>query len=169
MGYPIEIRLASKNETVKVLLDKEDYDKYKDWAWHIDGKGYVRHRKYLGGGRKNAKYTNIFLHRLVNDTPGDKYTDHIDGNKLDNRKSNLRTVTNKQNTHNQKVRSTNTSGYTGVYIDDKYKKTRYRSMIGVDGKLKHIGTFMDIKSAAKAYNEAAKTLRGKYARLNHGV
>lgn len=90
--------------------------------------------------------------------------DHINGNPTDNRMENLRLVTHRENMLNQKKRSTNTSGATGVYW---YKKNQnWIVKIGVKNKLLHVGYFDSYEDAVEA-RMLAEVEHGYH--LNHGV
>ena len=111
----LTLKVMGENETHEVLIDDEDYDKIKDSKWNLhkhkkDKSFYAVSGKYLG----NYKSTTIRLHRLIMNCPKNKQVDHINGNTLDNRKSNLRIVTawqQKQNVFNRKSKS----GLRGIY------------------------------------------------------
>ena len=139
------------------IIDAEDYVKVKDYKWCIDGQ-YV-------SVRKNKK--RIFLHRLIMDTPENKFTDHINHNTLDNCKCNLRICTNTENSRNQKIRKRNTSGYKGVSCDTS--RNKWEVHIGVDSKSIFLGRFEDKIEAAKAYDKAAIKYHGEFAYLNFPV
>jgi len=146
------------------MVDDQDYEYINQWKWLCSSHGYAVRVEYLGGGRKNTKRQTIKMHRLIMDTPIDMETDHINGDRLDNRKENLRIVTRTENQHNRKLNSNNTSGYKGVHL---YKPTnRWVARITVNSRLLLLGYFEEIKEAALAYNEAAKKYHGKYAKLN---
>ena len=87
-------------------------------------------------------------------------TDHINGDRLDNRKSNLRICTHKENQRNMKMHKDNTSVYKGV---SRSREGRWVVKIGN----KYIATFKDIVEAAKRYNVEAKARYGEYAKLNN--
>lgn len=89
--------------------------------------------------------------------------DHISGVKVDNRISNLRVVSTKENCRNKRICKKNTSGVTGVY----WYKSRgmWRAKITVDGKAKHIGYFASIKEA-QAARKSAELSHGYH--VNHG-
>ena len=92
------------------------------------------------------------------------FTDHINGNILDNRRANLRTCTNSQNQANSKLRKDNTSGYKGVNFIPKTKN--WQASIRLKGKKLYLGHFVNKELAARAYNSAAKLYFGKFAKLN---
>lgn len=87
--------------------------------------------------------------------------DHEDGNTLNNKIDNLRLATNSQNSHNQKKHSRNTSGFKGVHFHKNNKV--WEASIGVNGKLKHLGSFKSAESASEAYKLAAKQYHGEFA------
>lgn len=137
-----------------ILVDSENYEWLNQFTWWTNERGYVRNN-------------NGSMHRLIMGlTPNDKnlYVDHINRNKLDNRKENLRIVTHAQNLYNRKAFSNSTSGYKGVhkhtYISKKTGKkiTKYKVVIHKE--------FDTAEEAALAYNKVAKELFGEYAYLN---
>jgi hypothetical protein len=80
--------------------------------------------------------------------------DHIDRNPANNRFANLRAVTKSENQHNRKKNRTNTSGFKGVY----YQKSRgkWKANIGLNGVIKHLGTFFTPEEASAAYLAAQR-------------
>jgi hypothetical protein len=91
------------------------------------------------------------------------FVDHINGDKTDNRRENLRLCTNAQNLRNGKSRG-GASKYKGVSFHKQNKN--WVASIMVDGMAKHIGSFAREEDAARAYNDAAMMLHGDFARLN---
>ena len=105
-------------------------------------------------GRVN--YARVSAHRVIwamvnGEWPVDQI-DHINGVRDDNRIENLREVSTQENLRNQKVRSTNTSGKTGVYR--RGKTSAWYAQIVVSGKCIHIGTFSDKNLAIEARKDA---------------
>ena len=103
------------------------------------------------------------VHRLVwkiyyGDFDESKYIDHIDGNPLNNRITNLRLVTHKENMRNTKKRRDNTSGIPGVCYDKQRKQWLVR--VGAD----FVGRFTSLSEAKKARKEAVQNSFHK----NHG-
>lgn len=130
-------------------VDQEDYEKhFKDKGCHI-ANGYVM--------RGNKGISRI----IMNVEDSKVQVDHINHDKLDNRKENLRVVTPQQNAYNKNVYKNNESGYTGVHL---YKPTgKYMAYIKADGKRKHLGYYKTIAEAYTAYVRASKELHGEYA------
>lgn len=90
----------------------------------------------------SSLYGNFQVHRIIwflchkEDVPANSIIDHVDGNKLNNKISNLRLVTEAENTRNVPMYKSNTTGTTGVYLDRKYKESYYwkASWMDLDGK-----------------------------------
>jgi len=148
------------------LIDKEDYDKVKDYRWYLMANyNYQNNIKFYV--QSESKGYHVKLHRLLITT--DKQVDHKNGNGLDNRKENLREATNLQNSQNKekqnyKGKKLITSKYKGVWWCKTYKT--WVSQIGLNYKRISLGRFKTEIEAAQAYNEAAVKYFGKFARLN---
>jgi len=106
----------------------------------------------------------ILLHALLLGAHAGQDVDHISGDKLDNRRSNLRLCTHQQNCFNQRKRNTNTSGYTGVSFSKR--DSRYEAYIYKDARKIHLGLHESPVMAARARDQAALRYHGEYARLN---
>ena len=148
------------------------------WNLKKAGKGvfvyyYAIHTWTIGGVR--GEY---YLHNLVWEKaheaplPEGFLVDHINGDKLDNRRHNLRLATRKDNEANKRKRRTQaggstTSKYKGVSLmKDKPRTKPWRCLITADGKRMPLGVFATEEAAAEAYNEAAKEVFGEFALLN---
>ena len=139
------------NEKARALIDIEDVDKVKIYKWSLNGRGYVMCR--INGKR-------ISLHRFIMNCPENMVVDHINHNKLDNRKCNLRICTQSQNTMNKRKQSNNTSEYTGVYW---YKaRSKWRVYITVNGKRIDLGYYDNLEEAIKVRKQAEKKYFGEY-------
>lgn len=123
------------------------------YKWNKSDTGYAR---ALIDGKWHK------LHRLVMGAPKGLQVDHINGDRLDNRKNNLRICDNGQNARNRDKQKNNTTGYKGVYK----RGLRYCAKLVVDGKQHHLGTYDTPKEAATAYNNGALKLFGEFAKLN---
>ncbi len=139
-----------------LLLDKEDFKKYKSYRFYLKKDGYcLIYKKGIG---------TLNFHRTVTNCPKGLTVDHINRNPFDNRKTNLRICTLKQNGANQSISTRNKSGFKGVHWCKH--KNRWRSIIITGGKRYHVGYFSDKIEAAKRYNEKAKELFGEFAYIN---
>ena len=139
------------------VVDAEDYEFLSKWKWYFDE--YAKRRSSLSDGNDKV----IRMHRLVLPVKDEEQIDHINRDKLDNRKVNLRPCTHAENQRNRPVCKNNTSGYKGVR---KHIRGYWESRIKVNGKEIHIGRYSDIKEAARAYNAVAKKHFGEFAYLN---
>lgn len=141
------IGYTSKGE--EFYFDLEDYDLIKNYTWYVGDKGYIK-----------AENKDITLHRLVSNAKENEIIDHIFHKKFDNRKSQLRIVTNSQNQMNRNIGKNNTSGYRGVSWHKKHKK--WIAQIGIMGKLKYLGLFSHIEEAIKIRKQAEEKYFGEY-------
>lgn len=154
------------NKCIEILVDDVDYDILSKYKWSLNHKGYPICNIWIDGKR-----TTKSISRLLINPPKGKQVDHINGNKLDNRRNNLRMCSPQENCFNRKHRKDSHSIYKGVSAFFYTKKngdtkTYYKATIQVNKKPMYLGTYKTQYSAAKAYNEAAKTHFGKFALLN---
>lgn len=123
-------------------IDYEDFEKVSKYYWHLE-KGYARGTRH-----------NTLMHRFILGLTGDKHArynievDHINRNRLDNRKSNLRVITRKENMMNKSDYKNNTSGIKGVKWNKNLNK--WQVQISHNGKRVHLGVFEDLEDAKKA-------------------
>lgn len=144
------------------IVDNEDYEYlnqfkwYAHWSPRLNGYYAVRHQ-HLGYSNGERKQKMIIMHRIIVNAPNGKVVDHKNHNALDNRKSNLRIVSQRQNNQNKK--SKGTSKYPGVHWE--MKRNKWRANIQLEGKSKHLGYFDDEREAAKAYENACREIIGE--------
>ncbi len=142
------------------IVDAADYDWLMQFKWQWSC-GYASHSKRVAG-RKNA--VAILMHRMiVNPLPGFEI-DHINGDRLDNRRCNLRICTSDQNRQNKSRYKNNTSGYKGVLFHKPMRK--WLAQIKVNNQVINLGYFAESIEAARAYDAAALKHFGAFARLN---
>lgn len=156
--------LASNNQA-KILVDDEDYAILSKLSWTVSAHGYA-FTGFTIGESKGKKSVQVLMHRLV---MGLKSTnrlivDHINGNKLDNRKENLRIVNASGNAQNAN-RKPSASGFMGVFKEGK----GFKAYITANTKRKHIGTFATAIEAAKAYDREVIKLHGPDALTNKKI
>ena len=147
-----------------MLIDQEDFSYIYTLGYKVgcvETKGKRSRTKYAKVSSKDC--THSYIHRLVILAPKRLQVDHINGDGLDNRKVNLRIVTNKTNGMNTAKSINNTSGCIGVSL---IKSTgKWEANIKVDYKKIHLGTYSCFEEACAARKEA-ETLYGFHE--NHG-
>ena len=139
------------------IVDDDDYDILNQSPWYYC-RGYAKRSIDI-----NNKQTTICMHRIILNTPDGMETDHINCNKLDNRKVNLRVCTHAENQCNKRKYKNNTSGHKGVVIRGR----KFVSQIKHNNKLIHLGTHSTLEQAARVYNKAALKHYGEFASLNN--
>ncbi len=137
------------------LVDDEDHDAIMQHNWFYTGGGYAARSVRVNGTSKT-----IYMHRVINDTPKGLHTDHINGDKLDNRRENLRSATRSQNKINAPAPRNNRSGYKGVSFHAK--TGTWQAHIGNGNKNKTLGYFKTPEEASEAYQEASLKIYGDF-------
>lgn len=134
------------------IFDKEDFEIIKNHRWTWDG----RYVSTSIDGKKN------YIHRFLTGVKGYKNkVDHINHNTCDNRKCNLRIVTNSENLQNSKVRRNNKTGITGVSFNEG--KGNWKAIICYKNQNINIGTFATKEEARLARLKAEDDYFGKYS------
>lgn len=157
-----EVQLSQK---MVALVDDEDFDRVIEFRWSFSRRrsanGYAV--SAVGTGR------NVFMHRFILQ-PSDPsiIVDHINGNGLDNRRSNLRLATHSQNHANCGRRRHNTSGFKGVHFTKRrsHLECPWAAYLGALKKSRFLGYFTTAEDAARAYDTAAEAFYGEFAKLN---
>lgn len=158
LGEQMETKyLKLRNHSECCMVDADDYVFFSQFSWKLDNHGYVIRtpgiRDYTPEN-KNRRI-HISLHRLVNKTPDNLQTDHINHNKLDNRKSNLRSVTVAENNYNT---TKNTSGCVGVVWNKMAKAWQAQSQI--KRKKIYLGIYKNKQDAIDARKKWESSLDG---------
>lgn len=139
-----------------VLVDQCDVDRLSRHVWHRDTSGYARAMLKVDG-----KWKLVRMHRLLTAAPTGLYVDHIDCNRLNNMRSNLRLCTPQQSVANiSKYKGK--SKFKGVHWHKAAGK--WMSQIKVAGRHVYLGLFEDEVEAAKTYAAVAKAIHGEFAR-----
>ena len=144
------------------IVDDEDFDKLAQYRWQYN-KGYADREATIAF--KVTKH--VKMHRIIMgiDDPN-IHVDHINGDKLDNRRINLRLATRAQNKANSRVAKNNAIGVKGVSKRTGPKGDAFRAHITTEGKMKSLGTFKTAEEAHAAYCKAATEAHGEFARFN---
>lgn len=153
---PCYIPLTKNNQAVVSDFDIEILSKYKWYSVKCRSKTYAA--AWINGRQ-------IFMHRFLLGLIKGQIADHIDGDGLNNTRSNLRIADCFSNNWNRKKRPNSFSKFKGVFW---YKdKQRWKPELYFRGKKIYLGSFTDELDAAKAYNKAAKKYFGNFATLNN--
>ena len=142
------------------IVDAEDCEFLMQWKWCYSQGYAVRNGPSPERGL-------ILMHRVILERVGLKdfaETDHINRDRADNRKCNLRAASRIQNGCNRNKQKNNSSGYTGICWCKRHKK--WMAKIQVSGKVKFLGYFNNKKEAARVYNLAARMYHGDFSVLN---
>lgn len=143
----------------EALVDDQDYDYLMQWKWRVTSNGYA----VWGDGHEHL----VLMHRDIAKRTYQRCearVDHIDRDRLNNQRHNLRLATQSENGANRGPNRNNTSGFKGVFL---HRHTGlWRAEICKDRKRICLGYFTDKIEAAKAYNEAALKYFGEFAYLN---
>lgn len=150
-GAEIVIRNKMGDDIAVSLIDIDIVPLVKDLKWYLSDTGYCASR-----GKKGSYY----LHRLV--VSGADQVDHINGDRLDNRKSNLRPCNQSQNNANTSARKQSKTGAKGVFPLNGGPK--FAAQITHNGKTHCLGVFMTIADAKSAYDSKSVELFGAFAR-----
>lgn len=122
------------------LIDLEDVEKIKDYKWYLTRDGYCAN---------SVKSKNrVRLHRFLLNVQDDKIVDHVNRDKLDNRKCNLRIATPSENMHNRNLSKNNKSGFSGIWHD--VKRGKWEVQICINNRKKRIGIFVKLEDAIEA-------------------
>jgi len=142
------------------IIDKKDWSLIKNYKWHVQA---TRDGRYYAVASPKFRVRVSMAQLVLGPRPKNMVVDHINGNRLDNRRSNLRYCTRKQN--NRNVGKKGVGKFKGATLQNG----RWRARIMVNGKAIHLGYFDTDCSAAGAYDRAAVKYFGKFARLNNGA
>lgn len=138
------------------LIDESDYKRVAAHVWLASSPvGGLRYPTAKIGGSPVKLHVFLLGGRA----------DHVNGDSLNNRRSNIRLATQLQNSWNRRRPTNNTSGYKGVTTFKRGPRP-WHAKIGVRGKRYHLGLFATPEEAAVAYDVAAKEHFGVFARLN---
>ena len=147
----------------KTKVDDIDYEFAIKNLWVLSNRGYAVRGITLRGKKVKELLHREIIKRMFGSIPRDLFTDHINGNRLDNQRNNLRLANRSQNQANVHVVK-NKYGFKGISMSETRK--RWKATIKFNQKTLHLGYFSTSKEAALAYDIKAKELFGEFARLN---
>lgn len=138
------------------IVDKDDLEKIKTRKWYAS-KGRTTYYAIT-----SVRGKTVYMHRMIMNAKNGRYVDHVNKNGLDNRKSNLRLVSNAQNCRNNDKHLRRRIKLKGVILHEtngKYaRKKQWQSRIWVNGKSISLGYFFTPEEAAREYDKAALRL-----------
>lgn len=150
------------------IVDDDDWLYLSKHKWCYAHGGYASRGvcSQLANGRKDRKRIKaIYMHRVIMNPPDGLQIDHINGNKIDNRKVNLRFATMAENMRNRKIQSNNTTGFAGVAFDKRYRK-KYFGRIRTNGVTTRTRMFSTASEAFDAKMEIIQQLHGEFTNLD---
>ncbi len=150
-----------------IVVDDEDYENLSKYRWYLTG--FYAFRLVTVGNRKIGRSRrSTYMHRQIMNAKNGEVVDHINHDKLDNRKINLRIGNHSMNGANSRINAhktiRSTSIFKGVTFSSRRKK--WIAKINVNQRTRYIGGYDSQESAARAYNEMANFHFGKFALLN---
>lgn len=156
------VKVIKLNQGKEALVDDEDFDLLSQWNWGYNANGgHYASRTDRSGERQ----TTVLMHRFIIGAKRGEIVDHINRNRLDNRRSNLRLCSAGENARNAKKRKDGiTSKYKGVHFTKRNGK--FAAYVQVDRDRKFLGYYVNEEDAAYYYNEHAKKYHGNFAVLN---
>ena len=144
-----------KVKDTEIIIDEGMFFDIIKYKWYINNEGYIQ--GYIEG-------KNVILSRYIMNYTGELLVDHINNNKLDNRKKNLRLVDSRKNAQNRTSRKGSSSQYVGVSWHKRIKK--WGVSMKTKNKTLHLGYFTNEIEAAKARDKATFDHFGIFGNLN---
>ncbi len=151
------MRKIALTKGYSALVDEMDFEVLSRWKWQY-ASGYAVHSTHASGHSVQLK-----MHRFLTEAKRGEIVDHIDGDRLNNCRANLRIVSSSVNAQNR-MNEAHLENFKGVYFCRQ--KEKYVSSITVNGHKKTLGYFDDPIQAALAYDVAAVEWFGKDAATN---
>jgi len=156
----IELTKGKKTE-----VDIEDFEYLNQWKWQYGANGYAVRDEYLGKIDGKYKHQTVLMHRVLLNAPSGVDVDHVNRDKLDNRRTNLRLATRSQNRANiGRVKRPNSDLPLGVTYNPSVRSRQpYMARVTHQGKSYFLGNFYSVKDASRAYQLKKEMLFGEFA------
>lgn len=157
------IRLIPLTQGKFATVDAADFEFLNQWKWCANFQHGLWYALRWSHG-KHGERKMLRMHRVIAGATSEVKIDHHDGNGLNNTRINLRPATQRQNSYNKRKGPRNTSGFKGV---TRHRRDEvWQAAIGLNGKVKYLGSFHVPEDAARAYDKAASEHFGEFAALN---
>lgn len=146
------------------IVDEADFEWLSQWRWSAH-----RERNYIYAVRSvrpPGRPRTLRIHREIAQPSAAEHVDHINGDTLDNRRSNLRCCSHGENMANRVGNRVRRTGVTYKGVRRQNRANAYRASIQKGGRTIALGSHPTAEAAARAYDEAAKKHHGAFARLN---
>ncbi len=154
---PIEMKTIPLTRGLVAIIDDADFEAVSAFKWCATANGYAIRNLRISGVKKMQ-----LLHRFITGASPDKQVDHINMDRLDNRRVNLRICSNAENNRNKKAHIDSSTGIKGVFWCKR--RSKFYSQIMTGGKKKFLGYSDTKEGAAGLYAGAAAILHGDFAR-----
>jgi len=151
----VPVVAARRNVVAHALVDHDAPTEVFEATWSLHSAGYAF--------RRIPRSKPVYMHRVIAEAKAGQLVDHVNGDRLDNRRQNLRLATPTQNNANSRDRRRG-GRYRGVYWHRQ--AGRWISQISLHGRVYHLGLFDAPEAAARAYDLAARAAHGAFARTN---
>ena len=149
-----DVKQIPLGEGMVAYVDTADFEWLNQWTWRLHG-GYAMRR---------CQGKVIYMHREIAQPPEGMVVDHLNHNKLDNTRANLRACTHRENAYNSAKRRGTVSRFRGVRRPRN--RSKWHALLRVEGKPIYLGSFAEEIEAARAYDRAAVEHHGDSANLN---
>lgn len=144
----------------EAIIDVRDLYLVEDKNWCALAQGHTTYA--VRADYSTGKYKLVYMHRHLQSAPDGLEVDHIDGNGLNNSRSNLRVVSRAQNAKNLGAYNNNTSGFKGASFHKASGK--WQAQIRDKGAIEYLGLFETASDAHEAYVDAAKRIHKEFYR-----
>ena len=157
-------RIPLSKTSATAIVDDKDFRRISQCTWWINS-GYPTSGYYEGTRKTGRKWICVRMHTLLFLPNPGFCVDHRNGNKLDNRRANLRFASNQENCQNMRQAARKSSRSSSTYKGVSWDKERrlWKAHITVSYRYIHLGRFTDERDAARAYNAAATKYFGEFA------
>lgn len=156
-GKTVFVKMSNSDR--EMIVDSDVWESTKRFCWYENPHGYAETNVPIG----LRKSRRVMFHVMVfSDCPSGLFRDHINGNRLDNRRANIRYVTTQQNNHNHGKSKKNTSGHPGVRWEAD--RGKWLARIKFNDRTINLGRYSNLEDAIKARKEAEEKYFGEYRR-----